>query len=444
MPGRVPVTLAEPAARPSGGKDGRDDENQEEIPLGRNRQFLLMWAGSGAAVLAERFSAAPFTFVVIYEGYAKGLAGLVAFAALLPQLLVQLPAGVLVDRWDRRRVMIVADLVRLAGIGSVALALVLGHVWLWHLAVVAFVQGTFTVFYTLSERGAVRFVVPRKQLPSALARNEARARAAALGGHPAGGALYELTRWAPFACSAALYLFSLISILLLRGPMPPPPHPAGKTRRSPWAEVREGLAWVWRERDLRIALVLVAVSNMIFQGIILALQFIAKDTGRSPVSVSLILAAGGVGGLLGALAGGRWIQRAGMERIMVVTYLVWALVLPGMALTRDAWLLGGLFALMSGIGASVTVAGTVHQMRVTPDRLQGRVGSVVFLMVSGFSAFGALGAGYLLQEAGTRTAMLVFSAVMAGLAAVAALVFGPRAGRRRSRGRHLAGGRHSR
>ncbi|WP_285625547.1 MFS transporter [Kineosporia sp. NBRC 101677] len=422
------MTLTEPDTRPQSSPTAED----AEVPLGRNRQFLLMWAGSGAAVLAERFSAAPFTFVVVYEGYAKSLAGLVAFAALLPQLLVQLPAGVLVDRWDRRRVMIVADLVRLIGIGSVAVALVLGHVWIAHLVVVAFLQGAFTVFYTLSERAAVRFVVAKKQLPVALARNEARARAAALGGHPAGGTLYELTRWAPFTSSAVLYLLSLLAILSLRGPMPPPQR---TNPRSPLAEAREGLTWVWRERELRIALGLIAVSNMIFQGIILALQFIAKDGGRSPLSVSLILAAGGVGGLAGALFGGRWIQRARMERIMVVTYLAWAMVLPGMIWADDPWLLGALFLLMSGIGASVTVAGTVHQMRVTPDRLQGRVGSVVLLMVSGFSAFGALGAGYLLQETGTRTSMIVFSAVMATLALVAIVVFGPH---RNPRGRHLA------
>ncbi|MCD5312021.1 MFS transporter [Kineosporia babensis] len=427
MPGRFPVTLAEPTARPV-----PEQQPEPEVPLGRNRQFLRMWAGSGAAVLAERFSAAPFTFVVIYEGYAKSLAGLVAFAALLPQLLVQLPAGVLVDRWDRRRVMIVADLVRLAGVASVAVALMLGHVWIWHLVAVAFVQGTFTVFYTLSERAAVRFVVPKHQLPDALARNEARGRAAALGGHPAGGTLYEITRWAPFTSSAVLYLLSLLAIVSLRGPMPPPER---QQPRSPFAEAREGLAWVWRERDLRIALALIAVSNMIFQGIILSLQFIAKDGGHSPLSVSLILAAGGIGGLGGALLGGRWIQRSGMERIMVRTYLAWALVLPGMVLTNDPWLLGGLFLLMSGIGAAVTVAGTVHQMRVTPERLQGRVGSVVFLMVSGCSAFGALGAGYLLQETGTHTSMLVFAAVMALLALIAVLVFGRP---RRPRGRHLA------
>jgi len=425
------------------GSAGPDQDEQEpSVPLGRNRQFLRMWSGSAAAVLAERFSAAPFTFVVIYEGYARSLVGLVAFAALLPQLVVQLPAGVLVDRWDRRRVMIMTDLLRLAGIGSVAVAVFLDRVWIVHLAVVAFVQGAATVFHTLSERAAVRFVVAKQHLSAALARNEARTRAAALGGHPAGGVLYELTRWAPFAASAVLYLVSLLAIASLRGPMP---APGRRVRRSPTAEVREGLAWVWGDRNLRIALGLIAVSNMIFQGVVLALQFIVQDTGRSPLSMSLILAAGGIGGLGGALFGGWWVQRRGMERIIVITCLSWAAVLPGMALTTVPWLLGTLFGVMAGIGAAVTVAGTVYQMRVTPDRLQGRVGSVVLLMVSGCSAVGALGSGYLLQESGTRNSMLVFSAVMAVLAVVAVLVFGPAW---RTGGRHRADpphrGRHRR
>ncbi|GIG56674.1 MFS transporter [Longispora fulva] len=395
-------------------------ETPVPVPLGRNRSFLLLWTGSGMAVLAERFSALPFTLVVVFAGYSKTVAGFVAFAALLPMLLVQLPAGVLVDRWDRRKVMIWSSAIRLCGTVSIAVPLFFGRLFLWHLFTVAFVQGTLTIFYQLAERAAVPNVVTRDQLPTALARNEARGRAAALAGHPAGGFLFELARWAPFASSAVLYFLSLCTLLGLKGPMRADPS---KVRSSPIAGAVEGLAWVWRKRYFRVALLLVAGSNLLFQGLILGVQFIVKEDGRSPATVSLILAAGGIGGMCGALLGGWWIRRQSIRYIMIITHAAWAVTMPAAALTRDPVALGGLFFLLSLIGGAVTVSGIVHQSRMTPNHLQGRVGSVVLLLVSGTSALGAISAGWLMQDYGIRPVLLGFGAVMVVLALIAVLTF---------------------
>ena len=170
----------------------------EEVPLGRNRPFLLLWLGAGMSFLSSRISAVAYSLLVLWATGSTVAAGVVGMAALLPNLVVQLPAGALVDRWDLRRVMIVCDIGRLLAIGSVAVAVFNGHVWLPHLMIVAFVENSLTVFYRLAERSAVREVVPRSQLSPAMSRNEARAQAATLLGQPIGGLLFTAFRWLPF------------------------------------------------------------------------------------------------------------------------------------------------------------------------------------------------------------------------------------------------------
>lgn len=387
-----------------------------EVPLRRNRDFQFLWAGSALSILAERFSAMAFTLVVIWSGGSKSAAGLVAFAALLPMLLVQLPAGALVDRWPRRRVMIVCVAGRLAGVASVTVAVAADRVWIPHLAAVAFAQGAMTVFYQLAERATVRAVVPGGHLPAAMAQNEARGRGANFVGHPTGGVLFGLTAYAPFLTSTVFYLAALVAMLRLRtAPQPP-------AKRRGWG-IGAGLRWVWERRYFRTALLLIAGSNLLFQGMVLTLQVVIKEQDRSSAVVGLIMAAGSVGGLAGAVVGGWWVRRMAMRHIMVVAYLAWALVMPGLVFASHPVAFGGLFFVTSLIGAATTVAGMVYQLRITPDAMQGRVGSVVLLLTSGASSLGALGTGFLLEAVSTARAFAVMSVVMGLLALVTAATF---------------------
>lgn len=388
--------------------------------LGRNRRFRLLWAGSGLSILAERFSAMAFTLVVLWSTGSKRDAGLVSFAALLPALLVQLPAGVLVDRWNRHRVMVGCVVIRLAGIVTVTAAVATGHVWVPHLAAVAFVQGSMTVFYQLAERATVRAVVETRHLPAAMARNEARGRAANFVGQPLGTALYGLVSWVPFVSSAALYLISLGTLVRLRGL--PHERPTGP-RRSIFSGAADGFVWVWRQTYFRIALLVVAGGNLVFQGLILTLQVVVKEQGRPPSVVGLIMAAGSLGGLAGAFVGGWWVRRLPMRRIMVLAHLLWSAVMPALIVVHHPVGLGALFFTTSLVGVATTVAGMVYQLRITPQRLQGRVGSVAMLLTAGASSFGALGTGFLLESVSTARAFAIMSGAMVLLALITVVVF---------------------
>src|SRR5205823_15101518 len=109
----------------------------------------------------------------------------------------QLPAGALVDRWNRRTVMIGCDLGRVVAIGIVAVTVALGHVWIPLLMVVAFVEGSLTVMYTIAERAAVFTVVHEEQIGGAIGANEARGQAAGRVGQPVGTLLFGVRRRRP-------------------------------------------------------------------------------------------------------------------------------------------------------------------------------------------------------------------------------------------------------
>jgi MFS family permease len=381
-------------------------------PLRRNRDFVLLWGGVGATLLGARACYVAYPFLVLWYTGSASDAGLVGFAALLPNLLVQLPAGALVDRWDRRRLMILCDLGSLLTTASVAVAVATGRINLGHLLAAAFVSGSLAVFYQLAERAAVRHLVPPGQLPLALAQNEARWRAAGLLGQPVGGALYTVARWSPFLFAAAAHL-------LIRKPLQGPRDTAPRRRLA--VEVAEGFTWTWRRRFLAALVGLIATTNLLFQGISLAVILIVRDGGGSAALLGTITAVGGIGGMLGALGATWWTRRAPLRTVVVGSIAVWAAVVPLLTVVRAPVAIGALLAVMAYAGGLVNVVGGVYQVSVTPDEMQGRVSSVLTLIASGAGALGALGSGFLLDGLGVTGTLAGITGCMV-LLAVTALV----------------------
>ncbi|GHJ48848.1 MFS transporter [Catellatospora sp. TT07R-123] len=394
------------------------------VPLRRNRDFVLLWAGAGMAFLGTRVSALAYTLVTFWSTGSATAAGLVTFAALLPNLLVQLPAGAFVDQWDRRRTMIVCDLGRIVAIGSVAVAVLSGHVWVAHLMVVAFVEASLGVFYRLSERAAVRNVVAPDQLGAAMAGNEARGQAAGLLGQPIGSLLFSLVAWIPFGFTALAHLGSLTTLLFIRKSL----QAEQEEHRAPriLARIREGFAFVWGQKYLRRALGLLAASNILFQVLALALIVIVKEDGGTPPVIGFILAVNGVGGMLGALSSNFFMKRFGIRKIIMFVNVSWAGLMAAIAFAHHPVALAAIYtAIVYGAGVG-NVAGMVYQVKTTPDNMQGRVGSISMLLASGANSIGALIAGFALDAFTSTTAVLAVTAVMALLAILSVLAFGGR------------------
>lgn len=387
-------------------------------PLRRNREFLLLWSGASLSFLAARVTSVAYPLIVLWHTGSPVAMSVVTTAALLPLLLVQLPAGVVVDRFDRRRLMLVCEAGRLLAVGSVALALAAGRMSVAHLAAVAFAESALAVFYRLAERGAVRNLVHPAHLPAALAQNEARGRAAGLLGQPGGALLYTAARGLPFGFGALAYACSFVSLLLIRKDFQ---QRRTAAPRRPAAEVAEGMRWLWRQRFLRAALGYVAGTNVLFQMLALALILRIKEEGLSPSALAVVVGVGGIGGLCGALAGGRLERRTSRRALLIAGAVAWALLIGAMGFTAEPVLLGALYAGIGFVGAVFNVSAAVYQVRTTPDALQGRVAATAALIGSGTNALGSLAGGLLLAAWGAQSTVRAIAAAMAVLAVLAVL-----------------------
>ncbi|WBQ08266.1 MFS transporter [Kribbella sp. CA-293567] len=393
-------------------------------PLWRNRDFALLWSGAAFSILGMRVTSIAWPLLVIFDGGSAERAGLVGFAALLPQLLVQLPAGVLVDRWDRKKVMICSDLTGLTAIASVLAALLIWQLTLPHLLIAAFLAGSASVCYQLSERAAVRAVVDPSHLSAALSQNEARSKGAGLLGQPISTVLLSFASWMPFGVTVIGHALSIATLLAIRTPFQ---QVRRRRRASLGSELAAGLRWMRDQKLLRSALVLISCTNIISQVLALAMILIIKESGGAVTTIGLIGVATGVGGLLGALCGSWFMARFGLSTLFVGTLVLRMLLIPSIAFFSEPWVLAAVFAAMSWAGGLMNVVGGVYQVRITPEEMQGRAASVGSLITSGANSLGPLTGGLLLGAWGTSVTVLgaaVTMAALAVLAAVAARRFG--------------------
>jgi predicted MFS family arabinose efflux permease len=404
---------------------------EEVPPLRRNRDFLLLWSGSAVSILGSTASTVAYPLLVLAVTGSAADAGLAGFVALLPMLLFQLPAGMLVDRWDRRRVMIVADAVRAVALGSIVGALALGHPHLWHILVVGFVEGTLSVCHELAAGAAVPNVVHPSQLSAALARNEARERGATMLGTPLGGILFGLGRAVPFVLDALSYLVSLVTLLFIRKDFQ-----ARRTAERP--HLLAGVTWLWHNAFLRTATFLVAGSNLVFRAMFLVVVVMAGEKGASPAEIGVLFGVAGAAGLLGSLAAS-WCRRTLSLRTTVIgANWLWALLMAVIVTTDNYYVLGLAYAGMWFVGPLWNVAVASYQLEITPDHLQGRVLGAVSTLAFGAVPLGSLAGGYLLDALGPRAAALVLTGWMVALAAAATFSRAVRKTRRHNRVPHDA------
>src|SRR5262249_13930463 len=146
-----------------------------------------------------------YPLLVLAVTHSPAKAGFVSFARMVPAALLALPSGLAADRWNRKRLMVAADCVRVLAIGSLAAAILLDRVRFWEVVAVAFVEGVGAAVFSTAHAGALRGVVPRRQLPAAVGTQTGRQAAVQLAGPPLGGGLFELARALPFVVDAVSY-----------------------------------------------------------------------------------------------------------------------------------------------------------------------------------------------------------------------------------------------
>jgi MFS family permease len=383
------------------------------IPLWRNRDFLLLWTGQVVSTIGTRVSGLAYPLIVLAITGSAAQAGLVAAAQTAPFLIWFLPAGALVDRWPRKRIMLAADAGRAAALASVAVAVLLGWITIGYLIVVAFVEGTLYVFFLLAETAALPYVVPKPQLPTAVAQNQARDQGAGLIGQPLGGFLFGLGHAMPFAVDAVSYLVGVAMTVPIRRSLEEERAPE---RRHLLVAISEGVRWLWGQHLLRALVAIAAVGNLAFSALGLTIIVRAKDLGASSTSIGVLLGLFGVGAIAGALAAPP-VQRLVPPNVILLGALWWWVVqMVALALAPTVFLLGAVYTVGALMGPIFQTTNAAYRYALTPDRLQGRVYGVSRMIGWCTVPLGALLGGISLQTLG---AVPTFAALATCLAIVA-------------------------
>jgi predicted MFS family arabinose efflux permease len=308
--------------------------------------------------------------------------------------------------------MVAADAARAVATGALALALVGGRPPFAAVVAVALVDGTGYAFFAPAASGAMRSVVPPRQLGDAAGTDEARRATVQLAGPPLGGALYGIARAVPFALDAASYVGSLASILLMRTRFQ---EEREREIESLGASVRTGLRFLWGQPFLRTVAVLFALLNMVGLGFLLALVVVARGQGLSAGTIGLLVAAFGAAMVVGSLVSPLARRRLPPGLILVLELWTWPLA-ACFAIWPDAYVLAAAM-IPSGLAIPITNAAVIsYRLAITPDRLVGRVVSVQTAITMVGGPLGTLGAGVLLGTLAPRATIALLAGVALALA----------------------------
>jgi MFS family permease len=375
------------------------------VPLRRNRDFILLQAGQTLSTIGGQSTAIAYPLLVLALTHSPAKAGLVGFARVLPWPLFGFVAGVLADRSRRKRLMIVTDVVRLAAVTTLVVAMAFDALGFALILVVAFVEGAMFVLFNVAEFGALRSVVPQHQLPAAAAAEQARYSTVSLVAPPLGGALFGVARALPWIANAVSIVFSLGSLLAMRTPFQE--RRADDVVRSVRTELAEGLRWLWGHDFFRSCALLFTGVNIVYEGLFLILVVVGKQQGLSSGEIGALVAVFGVCSLVGSFFAPRLQRRLSMKTIVLTSF----------------WVQLGIAAFVVKPNVYVLVAGTVpmalllptanstvigYRVAVVPDRLTSRVNGVARTIALSGLPLGPLVAGLLLDSFSARATVAAF------------------------------------
>ncbi|WP_104108312.1 MFS transporter [Nocardioides sp. 616] len=381
--------------------------------LARNRDFTLLWVGEAVSQLGTGAT----LFVLPLIGHALTgsalLAALPVAAYTLGIALALLPAGVIADQVDRRLVLMASSAVGLVLMASIAIAGLLGAMTVTHLILVALGAGAVAGFYLPTEMSAVRSVVSREELPTAISQSQARHHLASLLGGPLGGLLYAVARPLPFLVDAATFAFSLVTLSRIRADL----SPVQRQRGTPLRELAEGLGHLLSRPYFRATAAFSALFNLVVNAVIFVAVIRMVEAGVPSTTIGLVEALSGVGGVLGAILAPFVIDRVRTGHLTMASAWIWVPLLLPLVFWSSPWLIGAMLCLGLLLNPAGNAASQSYRVAITPEALQGRIASSSqFLSFTTIPLAPLLG-GWLIETygGGTATLVLVVSAALTAL-----------------------------
>ncbi|WP_417234498.1 MFS transporter [Arthrobacter sp.] len=379
------------------------------VPLGR--PYAWLWSSSALSNLADGVLKVALPLVALRFTDSPTLIAGLGVALSLPWLLFSLPAGALADRWDRRRSMLWANVVRGGVVVALGTAFAVGAGNLWMLYAAAVIIGSTETLYDTSAQSILPQLVPT----AGLDRANGRLQAAELTtnqfiGPPLGGLLAASGAALSFATPAGLWLVAVGALWMVRGNFRIERTGSPVTLRE---DIAEGLRFLWSNPVLRVLAAMTGAFNLATSAAFAV--FVLYAVGPASVlhlegaAYGALLASTAAGAVVGALFAGQAVARIGRSASLLIAICTGALFVGAPAVTSNVWLVGGVFVL-GGLGMAFWNVVTVTlRQRIAPARLLGRVNSGYRLLAWGTMPIGAALGGLIGEAWGLRAVFAIMA-----------------------------------
>lgn len=363
--------------------------------LRENPAFRRLWLSTFSTTLGQWMQSTALGWLALELSNRSSFVGLVAFAAGIPFLIVSIPGGLLLDRFDRRKVLISCQLI--AAIGAVLLSadVVAGTVRPWHLLLFAFINGSLQAVLNPAQQAIVPSLVPRDRLTNGIALMSAGQNMTRVVGPSIAGAIIGLAgTGAAFLCQAVALVIALVLLVTARFP-----QMAARRAVTSLGSVFDGARIVWTRPDLRAIITLVSITILLVFPYLSFLSVFARDVlDIGPEGLGILMASSGGGAVIGSIyVAARKQQPTG--RTFVAAGIVYGFIIAAFAVAPNLLWAVLLLVLAGFLGSAyVSQINAAIQHRITDDT-RGRVMSI-YMLTWGFTPIGAIVIGQVASRIG--------------------------------------------
>lgn len=347
----------------------------------------------------------------------------VSFASTLPWLVLTLPAGVYIDRFERKQLMVIVNIIRAVLFGVIALAAAAQNLNIWVFMGILIGVGACEVIFDMSAQAFLPSIVPNELLEKANGRlYSIEMICNSFLGLPLGAWLFVLAVGVPFGVNAASFAMAAALVASIRLPVAEVAGVSGAVVAAPAKsfrkDLREGMQWLWANELVRTLAIMLGIINMAGMfGNAIFVKYAADELGVTGRGFGLLLSVMAVGSIVGGLIGDRIAKRLGVARAIILAYSIFGLVGIVYVVLPRVWAIMIVVAI-SGVASTTWNIVTVSlRQRIIPTELFGRVNSVYRFFGTGSTAIGALAGGFIAYRYGLRAPYLASTIVgLAGLA----------------------------
>jgi hypothetical protein len=388
------------------------------VPLYRNLDYVFLVGAQALSITGREIESLVLPLLVLALTGSPVQAGLIGAVQTVPYLLLSLPAGALVDRWNRKHVLIACEAIRVAAFASLPIVWVFGNLGLTQLYVVSAVAGSAFVFYNIAEISSLPQLVAREELPRATSVNIVVEWAGENAGPALGGALTTLGRTTVVGAMLAYAtqaVILLVSTVLLGGiRRPTRVERSIDAPKKLIAEIGAGARWLFTQPVLRLMTLRGLATSFVFSPISLVLIVRARDGFHaSPFLIGVMFSLGGVMGLVMTVIAPSLNSRVRVGIVLVVAGWIWAVGLVAVASAQSMAALMLAWLVMPAVAGIQELTGLSYRLSLIPPDMQGRVNSVVRFVVFGARPASLALGGYLIGSLGAPHTLWLLAACMA-------------------------------